>query len=109
MLGCCGSLLRIVSNVQALSACRSFYVSTLPSATVKNLQPSFSRRCENMLSPSNILFQPERNTTRGMNFQPNTYKRIKKHGRQKMLSSVNGKITMIRRMMKGKPRRTLTH
>jgi len=70
---------------------------------------AFGRNCnETLLRLQSGTTVAVRTAKEGETYRPNLYKRQKSHGLQKRKSTTNGKITLIRRMIKGVSRRKLT-
>lgn len=56
-----------------------------------------------------LTIQTLRHVQRGKDYVANNLKRMRKHGKQKYLKTRNGKVILIKRMMKGVNPRVLTH
>jgi len=80
--------------------------SLLRSPVVQKQVTSVTSALDNNLFGFSLL--PARYNMRGNEYKGNMYKRIKKHGKEARKRTVNGKITLMRRMMKGVPNRKLT-
>merc|ERR1712168_17404 len=99
-------------NKMFLTNCLRLFSSASAGSTLLR-SPVFQKQVTSATSVlDNNLFGfsilPARFNQRGHDYKGNMRKRIKQHGKQTRMKSINGKITLMKRMMKGVPNRKLT-
>ena len=88
---------------------RPFINLLLGTSVKRNIcSAALNKDVKSMFGVKPVTLITVRTTQRGQNYRPNLYRRQKKHGWDKRMSTTNGKMTIIRRMIKGVSRRRLT-